>query len=87
MVTAFPHCEVGTTIKVDGADVDYWMVAAHGAIFNYSGNPAVVTPCGLDRAGLPIGLQLVGRRWGEARLLAVAQALSPITGGFRRPPG
>ena len=87
MTTAFPHCEPGTPLKVDGRDVDYWMVAGHGALFNYSGHPAIAMPCALDSQGLPIGVQLVGRRWSESRLLAVAQAVSPLTGGFRRPPG
>jgi amidase len=30
---------------------------------------------------------LVGKRWNESRLLAIAQALAPVTGDFRRPPG
>ena len=87
MVTAFPHCEPGTPLKVDGNDVDYWMVSAYGTVFNYTGHPAVVLPYKLDRDGLPIGLQLVGKRWDDLRLLAIANALSPVTGGFRRPPG
>ncbi len=86
MVTAFPHCEQGTPLKVDGKDVSYWMVSAHGALFNHTGHPAVVLPSKLDRDGLPIGLQLVGKRWNDSRLLAIAKALSPVTGGFRRPP-
>ncbi len=87
MTTAFSHCEAGTPLRVDGRDEDYWMVAGHGALFNYSGHPAIAMPCGLDGDGLPIGVQLVGKRWSESRLLAVAQALSPLGGGFRRPPG
>jgi amidase len=87
MTSAFPHCEAGAPLKVDGRDEDYWMVAGHGALFNYSGHPAIAMPCGLDTAGLPIGVQLVGKRWSESLLLAIAQALSPLTGGFRRPPG
>jgi amidase len=87
MVTAFPHCEPGSPLRVDGQEVIYWMVSAHGTMFNYTGHPAVVLPYTLDRAGLPIGVQLVGKRWGESRLLAIAQALSDVTGGFRRPPG
>ena len=87
MTTAFSHCEAGTPLRVDGRDEDYWMVAGHGALFNYSGHPAIAMPCGLDGDGLPIGVQLVGKRWSELRLLAVAQALSPLGGGFRRPPG
>jgi amidase len=33
------------------------------------------------------GLQIVGKRWGESRLLAIAKALSEVTGEFRRPLG
>lgn len=86
MIAAFPHCEPGTALKVDGKDVEYWMISAYGTLFNYTGNPAMVLPYKLDCAGLPIGLQLVGKRWDDSRLLAIAKALSPLTGGFRRPP-
>ncbi len=87
MVAAFPHCEAGSPIDVDGKETDYWMVSAHGTLFNYSGHPAIAMPCGLGQGGLPIGLQLVGRKWDEARLLAVARAVSELAGGFQRPPG
>jgi aspartyl-tRNA(Asn)/glutamyl-tRNA(Gln) amidotransferase subunit A len=39
---------------------------------NVSGNPALSIPCGFTSAGLPVGLQLIGPRWGEAGLLAIA---------------
>lgn len=87
MTTAFPHCEPGSPLSVDGQDVGYWMVSAHSTVFNYSGHPAVVLPYTLDRGGLPLGIQLVGKRWSEARLLAIARALAEVTGPFRRPPG
>jgi len=87
MVTAFPHCEPGSQLHVDGQEVTYWMVSAHGTLFNYTGHPAVVLPYKLDRDGLPIGIQMVGKRWDESRLLAMAKALSEVTGAFQRPPG
>ncbi len=87
MVTAFPHCEPGTPLHVDGQEVTYWMVSAHGTLFNYTGHPAVVLPYQRDRDGLPIGVQMVGKRWDESRLLAMAKALSEVTGAFQRPPG
>jgi amidase len=87
MMTAFPHCDPGSHLQVDGKEVVYWTVSAHGALFNYTGHPAVVLPYALDPAGLPIGIQLVGKRWSESRLLAVAEALAEVTGAFRRPPG
>ena len=87
MVTAFPHCEPGSPLQVNGQEVVYWMVSAHGTLFNYTGHPAVVLPYKLDRDGLPTGVQLVGKRWDESRLLAVVKALSEVTGAFQRPPG
>jgi len=48
--------------------------------FNLTGLPAISIPCGRDGAGLPIGLQLVSRRWGEALLLRVARAYERETG-------
>lgn len=44
------------------------------APFNLTGLPAISIPCGFSRGGLPIGLQLVGAPWGEARLLQAARA-------------
>ncbi len=87
MMTAFPHCEPGAPLSVDGQEVSYWMVSAHSTVFNYTGHPAVVLPYKLDRAGLPMGVQIVGKRWDESRLLGMAKALSEVTGAFQRPPG
>jgi amidase len=86
MVTAFPHCEPGTPLQMDDQEVMYWAVSGHGTLFNYTGHPAVVIPYKLDRDGLPLGVQLVGRRWNESRLLAIAQAVAEVTAAFRRPP-
>jgi amidase len=58
-------------------------------IFNLTGQPALVVPAGLDQDGLPIGIQIVGSRWSETRLLAIARALEEagILPGFTPPPG
>ncbi|TIM17148.1 MAG: amidase, partial [Mesorhizobium sp.] len=77
----------GIPIKVDDREQSYWMLPAYGAVFNYSGHPALSLPYAQDRDGLPIGLQLVGRRWSESRLLGIAGAIAPLSSGFRRPPG
>jgi amidase len=36
---------------------------------------------------LPIGVQVVGKRWADMALLAVAEQLVQVTGQFRPPPG
>lgn len=40
--------------------------------FNMTGQPAVSVPCGFDRGGLPVGLQIVGRRFDDATVLRLA---------------
>jgi aspartyl-tRNA(Asn)/glutamyl-tRNA(Gln) amidotransferase subunit A len=54
--------------------------------FNVLGIPAISVPCGFTRAGLPIGLQIVGPRLGEARVLALAHAYEQATEWHRREP-
>ncbi|MBI2567672.1 MAG: Asp-tRNA(Asn)/Glu-tRNA(Gln) amidotransferase subunit GatA [Candidatus Schekmanbacteria bacterium] len=56
---------------------------------NLAGIPALSLPGGTDRAGLPIGLQLMGRHFDEATILRVAAALEahaypPLTPVFPR---
>jgi aspartyl-tRNA(Asn)/glutamyl-tRNA(Gln) amidotransferase subunit A len=54
---------------------------------NATGLPAMSIPCGFTSAGLPIGLQLIGRPFDEARLFQIAhgyEAVSPSRD--RRPP-
>ncbi len=41
---------------------------------NLAGLPAVSIPCGFTRAGLPMGLQLIGQPFREAELLAIGRA-------------
>ena len=42
--------------------------------FNVYGLPAISIPCGVTRAGLPIGLQLAGPNFSETSLLSFAHA-------------
>lgn len=42
--------------------------------FNIFGLPTISIPCGVSRAGLPIGMQITAAAWQEARVLAVARA-------------
>jgi aspartyl-tRNA(Asn)/glutamyl-tRNA(Gln) amidotransferase subunit A len=42
--------------------------------FNFTGNPAASVPCGFTSDGLPVGLQIVGRRFDDAGVLQAAFA-------------
>ncbi|MBR5468268.1 MAG: Asp-tRNA(Asn)/Glu-tRNA(Gln) amidotransferase subunit GatA [Firmicutes bacterium] len=46
---------------------------------NLAGLPAMVVPCGFDKEGLPIGLQLIGKAFGENELLNVGYAYQQNT--------
>ena len=53
--------------------------------FNMSEQPAVSVNCGFDAEGLPIGLQIVGRRFDDVGVLAVARAYEDIRSAEMRP--
>jgi aspartyl-tRNA(Asn)/glutamyl-tRNA(Gln) amidotransferase subunit A len=55
--------------------------------FNVWGRPAISVPCGFTNAGLPIGLQIAGPHWDEARVLQAAQAYEQATAWHEREPG
>lgn len=53
---------------------------------NAVGQPALCLPNGFGQKGLPTGIQLTGRAWGEARLLAIGTAYQRATDWHRRRP-
>lgn len=84
---AVPHHEPGTAVSVDGEHVPYLLgTFGHCIPFNVTGSPAVTIPMAFSREGLPIGCQLVGRRWDDSRLLALAKAVTEVAGPFEQPP-
>lgn len=49
---------------------------------NIAGLPALSLPCGFSIEGLPIGMQLIGPRFSENRLLSVGKCYETAVGGF-----
>src|SRR5882762_3300868 len=54
--------------------------------FNAYGLPTISIPSGFTSAGLPIGLQIAGPRFGEGRVLAFAYAFEQSTDWHKRAP-
>ncbi len=55
-------------------------------MFNLTGNPALVLPCGFSTDDLPIGLQLVGAQWREDLILQAARKYERATTWQQRHP-
>jgi aspartyl-tRNA(Asn)/glutamyl-tRNA(Gln) amidotransferase subunit A len=51
---------------------------------NLAGIPAISVPCGLDREGLPIGMQVIGKHFDEATILRIADAYEQQTEWHRK---
>ena len=77
--TAFPidDLDIGSrTLDVDGETVPFAPQLAWAGMAAYSGLPAVSFPVGTDDLGLPIGLQLIGPRFGDRSIIGLAETLA-----------
>lgn len=84
--TAFKHMKPDTFfgptpvykkgIEMDGEKFEYAASTAGFTIpFSVTGNPVVVMPVGMSAAGLPISVQVVGKKWWDYKLLDVCERL------------
>ena len=48
-------------------------------MINIAGLPSLALPCGFDRDGMPVGMQLVGRPFDEKTILAAGNAYQSVT--------
>lgn len=86
--------ETGIHSKEDAARKLSWSASAGGAgtasaarhAFSLTGSPAISIPCGFDAKGLPLGMQLGARRFGETTLFQVACAYQQATDWHRKHP-
>jgi len=75
--------------EIDGTPTQsyyHWLALAYATTI--AGHPSITIPCGTDTNGLPFGLQIVGRRCEDAKLLGVAAELEALFAGdeaTRRP--
>lgn len=75
------------TVDVDGQQRPYSDILFWAGLATMPGLPSVVIPTGAVD-GLPVGVQIVGRRFGDLALLDVARTIAEATGAaFTPPPG
>lgn len=79
---------VETDIETGGeAELERFLSpSANTRLFSYLGLPAISVPMGFDGNGLPVGLQLAARPFGEPRLLRAGDAYQRDTDWHRRSP-
>ena len=74
-------------VEIDGKDfMSLTVDISYPSLFNLTGHPVVVIPIGFTESGLPVGIQIIGKRWRDAELLVVANQLFKVGGDFRNPP-
>lgn len=85
-IVATPVGQTEVVVEGDRQDVRSSLIRLT-RVFNLSGHPVCAVPCGFTVAGLPMGMQIVGRPFDEATILRVADAYQRVTDWHtRRPP-
>ena len=63
--------------EVEGVEVDELIGWCPTYLVNFTGNPAASIPAGMAD-GLPVGMQIIGRRYGDADVLAASAAFERL---------
>ena len=84
--TAFPHTTpdryfgefpvYDRPIMVDNRPLPYWVATlSFTTIFSLTESPVMTIPIGKDKQGLPIGVQIIGKRFSDLQLLRIAKLI------------
>jgi aspartyl-tRNA(Asn)/glutamyl-tRNA(Gln) amidotransferase subunit A len=91
---AFEQCDLiicpssaGTAIPLnsDLTPLEYYALDIFTVAMNLVGIPAASVPCGLAENGLPLGLQVVGKRFDDMNVLQLAKVIEKLAGLDNRP--
>jgi aspartyl-tRNA(Asn)/glutamyl-tRNA(Gln) amidotransferase subunit A len=85
LTPATPSAAFGLGEMQDADPVQMYLNDVFTVTVNLAGLPGVSVPAGLDKQGLPLGLQLIGRPWEEGDLLNTAYALERAAGFTEKP--
>ena len=85
-ISATPAFPIGTeVVEIDGQEYEEIDLFAMSTYVNAMSLPAAAVPVGRTAEGLPIGVQVIGRRYREMEVLAVAKELETALGGWIKP--
>ncbi len=91
---AFEQCDLivcpsgaGTAMPLDSdlSPLEYYALDLFTVAMNLAGVPSVSVPCGLAQNGLPLGMQVVGKRFDDMRVLQLAKHIETAAGIDNRP--
>ncbi len=85
LTPATPSAAFGLGEMRDADPVKMYLNDVFTVTVNLAGLPGIAVPTGLDKQGLPLGLQLIGRPWEEGDLLNTAYALERAAGFVSKP--
>ena len=85
LTPATPSSAFGLGEMANADPVEMYLNDVFTVTVNLAGLPGVAVPVGLDKKGLPMGLQLIGRPWDEAGLLNHAYVLERAAGFVSKP--
>ena len=92
--TAFEQCDLivcpssaGTAMPLDSdlTPLEYYALDLFTVAMNLAGVPACSVPCGLANNGLPLGMQVVGARFDDMRVLQLAKHIETAAAIDNRP--
>lgn len=85
LTPATPSAAFGLGEMTDADPIQMYLNDVFTVTVNLAGLPGISVPVGLDKQGLPMGLQLIGRPWEEGDLLNTAYALETAAGFVAKP--
>lgn len=85
LTPATPSAAFGLGEMADADPVQMYLNDVFTVTVNLAGLPGISVPTGVDRQGLPLGLQLIGQPWEEGDLLNTAYALENAAGFMEKP--
>jgi aspartyl-tRNA(Asn)/glutamyl-tRNA(Gln) amidotransferase subunit A len=85
LTPATPSAAFGIGDKGSADPVEMYLNDVFTVTVNMAGLPGISVPAGLDGAGLPLGLQLIGRAFDEETLFAAGQVIEDAAGRTKLP--